>query len=215
MTNIRKNIEKVRKNIPNNVKLIVVTKMHDINELQDVYNAGERVFGENRHQELCDKYSKLPKDIEWHFIGSLQTNKVKTIVPFVSMIHSVDSERLLDVINKEAAKVGRIIDVLMEVFVATEETKHGWDKNELCAFLQSDKLSEMKNVNIRGIMGMASFTDNQEQVRAEFNELKEIFDTLKEDNFTFDTLSMGMSGDYKIAIESGSNTVRVGSAIFM
>ena len=179
-----------------------------------MYNAGERVFGENRHQELCDKYSKLPKDIEWHFIGSLQTNKVKTIVPFVSMIHSVDSERLLEVINKEAEKFGRIIDVLMEVFVATEETKHGWNKEELYTFLKSERVSEMKNVNIRGIMGMASFTDNQEQVRSEFNELKIVYDKLKEENTTFDTLSMGMSGDYKIAIESGSNTVRVGSAIF-
>ena len=215
MTNIRKNIEEVRKNIPNSVKLIVVTKKHNIDELQEVYDAGERVFGENRPQELCDKYSKLSKDIEWHLIGSLQTNKVKTVVPFVSMIHSVDSERLLDVINKEAAKCGRIIDVLMEVFVATEETKHGWNEDELYTFLKSEKLSEMKNVNVRGIMGMASFTNNQEQVKAEFDTLKRIYDKLKGDNAKFDTLSMGMSGDYKVAIESGSNTVRVGSAIFV
>lgn len=215
MANIRKNIEEVRKNIPNNVKLIVVTKTRSIEELKEVYAVGERVFGENRPQELCAKHLVLPSDVEWHLIGSLQTNKVKSIIPFVSMIHSVDSERLLEVINKEAAKVGRVVDVLMEVFVATEQTKHGWDQNDLVEYLQSGRLNALGNVRVRGLMGMASFTDDKEQVRAEFVVLKSLFDRLQSSNPLFDTLSMGMSGDYKIAIEKGSNTVRVGSAIFL
>lgn len=215
MANIRKNIEEVRKNIPNNVKLIVVTKTRSIEELKEVYAVGERMFGENRPQELCAKHLVLPSDVEWHLIGSLQTNKVKSIIPFVSMIHSVDSERLLEVINKEAAKVGRVVDVLMEVFVATEQTKHGWDQNDLVEYLQSGRLNALGNVRVRGLMGMASFTDDKEQVRAEFAVLKSLFDRLQLSNPLFDTLSMGMSGDYKIAIEEGSNTVRVGSAIFL
>lgn len=215
LTNIRKNIEEVRKNIPENVKLIVVTKTRTIEELEYLYELGERVFGENRPQELSAKQSVLPKDIDWHLIGSLQTNKVKNIITYVSMIHSIDSERLLNVVNKEAVKCERVIDVLMEVFVATEESKHGWNSDELIDFLQSDRVKLLKNVNIRGIMGMASFTDNQEQVKNEFNKLKNLFDILKESNPTFDTLSMGMSGDYKIAIGEGSNMVRVGSAIFV
>lgn len=214
MTNIRKNIEDVRKNLQNNVKLIVVTKLHPIEELQFVYDAGERVFGENRPQELCAKEASMPKDIEWHLIGTLQSNKVKTVVPFVKMIHSIDSEKLLRVVDKEAEKCGRVVDVLMEVFVATEESKHGWESEELFEFMDSGRVSELKNINIRGIMGMASFTDNELQVRGEFRRLKAVFDRLKTGRPSFDTLSMGMSGDYKIAIEEGSTMVRVGSAIF-
>lgn len=214
MTNIRKNIEDVRKNLQNNVKLIVVTKLHPVEELQFVYDAGERVFGENRPQELCAKEASMPKDIEWHLIGTLQSNKVKTVVPFVKMIHSIDSEKLLRVVDKEAEKCGRIVDVLMEVFVATEESKHGWESEELFEFMDSGRVSELKNINIRGIMGMASFTDNELQVRGEFRRLKAVFDRLKAGRPSFDTLSMGMSGDYKIAIEEGSTMVRVGSAIF-
>lgn len=214
MANIQKNIEEVRKNLQNKVKLIVVTKMHPVEELQYVYDANERAFGENRPQELCAKHAVMPNDIEWHQIGTLQTNKVKSIAPFVSMIHSIDSEKLLEVVNKEAAKCGRVIDVLMEVYVATEETKHGWEPSDLYEYMNSGRDGELKNVNIRGIMGMASFTDNEEQIRREFRELKNIFDRLSVGRPNFDTLSMGMSSDYKIAIEEGSNMVRVGSSIF-
>lgn len=214
MANIRKNIEDVRKNLQNNVKLIVVTKLHPVEELQIVYDTGERVFGENRPQELCAKEALMPKDIEWHLIGILQSNKVKTVVSFVKMIHSIDSEKLLRVVDKEAAKCGRIVDVLMEVYVATEESKHGWASEELFEFMDSGRVSELKNVTIRGIMGMASFTDNEAQIRGEFRQLKAVFDRLKVGQPLFDTLSMGMSGDYKIAIEEGSTMVRVGSAIF-
>lgn len=214
MANIRKNIEEVRKNLQNNVKLIVVTKMHSVEELQQVYDTGERVFGENRPQELCAKHTVMPSDIEWHLIGTLQSNKVRSIVPFVKMIHSIDSEKLLETVNKEAMKCGRILDVLMEVFVATEESKHGWNGDELIRFMESGRVSELKNVRIRGIMGMASFTDDEQQVRSEFRMLKQIFDTLKSGRAEFDTLSMGMSGDYRIAMEEGSTMVRVGSVIF-
>lgn len=214
MANIRKNIEEIRKNLQNNVKLIVVTKMHPVEELQAVYDAGERVFGENRPQELCAKHTVMPSDIEWHLIGTLQSNKVRSIVPFVKMIHSIDSEKLLEVVNKEAGKCGRIIDVLMEVYVATEESKHGWGYKELLEFMESERVLALKNIRVRGIMGMASFTDNEQQIRSEFRSLKSIFDTLKKGRKEFDTLSMGMSGDYKLAIEEGSTMVRVGSAIF-
>lgn len=214
MANIQKNIEELRKNLQNNVKLIVVTKMHPVEELQEVYDCGERVFGENRPQELCAKQAVMPSDIEWHLIGTLQSNKVRSIVPFVKMIHSIDSHKLLEVVNKEALKCGRVIDVLMEVYIATEESKHGWDGNELVQFMQSGNVSELKNIRIRGLMGMASFTDNKEQVRSEFRKLKQIFDSLKIGRAEFNTLSMGMSQDYKIAMEEGSTMVRVGSAIF-
>lgn len=214
MANIQKNIEELRKNLQNNVKLIVVTKMHPVEELQEVYDCGERVFGENRPQELCAKQAVMPSDIEWHLIGTLQSNKVRSIVPFVKMIHSIDSHKLLEVVNKEALKCGRVIDVLMEVYIATEESKHGWDGNELVQFMQSGNVSELKNIRIRGLMGMASFTDNKEQVRSEFRKLKQIFDSLKIGRAEFNTLSMGMSQDYKIAMGEGSTMVRVGSAIF-
>lgn len=214
MTNIRKNIEDIRKNLQKDVKLIAVTKLHSVEELREVYEAGERVFGENRPQELCAKQAILPNDIEWHLIGTLQSNKVRSIAPFVSMIHSIDSEKLLTVVNKEAARCGRVIDVLMEVYVATEESKHGWDGEELFRYMNSGAIEELTNVRIRGVMGMASFTDNMEQVRSEFRALKNIFDRLNNGRANFDTLSMGMSGDYMVAMEEGSTMVRVGSAIF-
>lgn len=214
MTNIRKNIEEVRKNLQNNVKLIAVTKLHPVEELQFVYDSGERLFGENRPQEMCAKQSVMPSDIQWHQIGTLQSNKVKSIVSFVAMIHSIDSEKLLQVVDKEAAKCGRVIDVLMEVYVATEESKHGWECDQLREFMDSGRVVGLENVRIRGIMGMASFTSDEEQVRGEFRRLKHLFDELKVGRENFDTLSMGMSGDYMIAIEEGSTMVRVGSAIF-
>lgn len=214
MTNIRKNIEEVRKNLQNNVKLIVVTKLHPAEELQFAYDTGERLFGENRPQEMCAKQSVMPADIQWHQIGTLQSNKVKSIASYVAMIHSIDSEKLLQVVDREAAKCGRVIDVLMEVHVATEKSKHGWECDTLCEFMSSGRAEELKNIRIRGIMGMASFTGNEDQIRGEFRQLKHLFDELKVNREKFDTLSMGMSGDYRIAIEEGSTMVRVGSAIF-
>ncbi len=214
MANIEKNIENIGKTIPKNVELVVVTKFREIEDMMEVYNAGERIFGENRPQELHRKEALLPKDVQWHLIGSLQTNKVKYIAPFVTLIHSIDSGRLLEVVDKEAAKCGRVIDVLMEVFVATEATKHGWAEEELIAYMNSEVFKSLKNIRVRGIMGMATFTDDTTLIRSEFRKLKSIFDKLKDSNNHFDTLSMGMSGDYQIAIEEGATMVRIGSAIF-
>lgn len=214
VANIQKNIENITTNLPKNVKLIAVTKLHEVDEIIQIYEAGVKTYGENRPQELVRKRELLPEDVSWHLIGSLQTNKVKYIAPFVSLIHSIDSAKLLEVVNKEAVKCSRVIDVLMEVFVAEEETKHGWDKDELIAYMESDCIKSLTNIRVRGIMGMASFTSDSEQVRGEFKELKKIFDTLSVGREHFDTLSMGMSGDYKLAIEEGSTMVRVGSAIF-
>lgn len=214
MANIQKNIEELRKTIPNNVKLVSVTKYHEVEEIKEVYSAGERVFGESRPQELVKKQAVLPKDIEWHFIGSLQTNKVRSIISFVSLIHSVDSVRLLEVINKEAARCGRVVDVLMEVYVACEETKQGWNGDELVDYMESEQFLSLTNVRVRGVMGMASYVSDTEQIRAEFTELKAVFDRLGAGRADFDILSMGMSGDYQIAIEQGSTMIRVGSAIF-
>lgn len=216
---IKQNIEKIRADIPSGVTLVNVSKTQPIEKLWSAYEAGERVFGESRPRELESKYNELPKDIEWHMIGSLQTNKVKYIAPFVNLIHSVDSERLLEMINREALKCGRVIDVLLEIFVAQESTKHGWKGDELTSYLSSQRCRDLKGVRIRGVMGMASFTDDREQVRREFKELNSEFVALKErffrgDDDKFDTLSMGMSGDFRIAIEQGSTMVRVGSSIF-
>ncbi len=214
MANIEKNIEKIKRELPNSVTLVTVTKMRDIEEVLEVYDCGERIFGENRPQELCRKYELLPKDVEWHLIGSLQSNKVKYIIPFVSLIHSIDSAKLLEVIDKEASKRGRVVDVLMEVFVATESTKHGWDSDELISYMNSEEFVKLKNIRVRGIMGMATFTSDEEQIRGEFRKLKAVFDSLRAGREAFDTLSMGMSGDYNIAIEEGATMVRIGSAIF-
>ncbi len=215
MANIEKNIEIIDKSLPKNVEFVVVTKHRELFECESVYNCGKRIFGENRPQELCRKYELLPKDIQWHLIGTLQSNKAKYIVPFVSLIHSIDSAKLLEVVNKEAIKCNRCVDVLMEVFVATESTKHGWLPSELLGYMRSEELASMSNIRIRGIMGMASFTNDTEQVRSEFRVLKELFDTIKQGRGEeFDTLSMGMSGDYPIAIEEGATMVRIGSAVF-
>lgn len=214
MANIQKNIDELRKIIPNSVKLISVTKYHDVDEIKEVYFSGERAFGESRPQELVKKVALLPKDIEWHFIGSLQTNKVRSIIPFVTLIHSIDSAKLLEVVNKEAARYGRVVEVLMEVYVACEETKQGWNGGELIEYISSEEFKALKNIKVRGVMGMASYVSDTEQIRGEFKELKSIFDMLKSKMDNFDILSMGMSGDYVIAIEEGSTMIRIGSAIF-
>ena len=199
-------------------KLVAVTKTRTVNELQEVYNAGLRIFGENRVQEMQEKYSQLPTDIQWHLIGHLQSNKVKYIAPYVTLIHSVDSLELLQEINKQAFKNNRIIDCLLQVYIATEETKFGLDITELESILESDQIKSLNNIKIIGLMGMASNTDDQTQIRTEFKSLKNIFDKLvmkfKSSNVELKEISMGMSGDYEIAIEEGSTLIRVGSAIF-
>lgn len=198
--------------------LIAVSKTKPVEMIEEAYAAGQRVFGENKVQEMVDKYEQLPKDINWHMIGHLQTNKVKYIAPFVALIHGVESLKLLETINKEANKVGRVIPCLLQFHIAQEETKFGLTLEEAREILESEAYRRMQNVRIAGVMGMATNTDNEEQIRAEFRHLKEIFDTLKREYFPgnadFKELSMGMSGDYPIAVQEGSTMVRVGSAIF-
>ena len=198
--------------------LIAVTKTHPVSVLQEAYEAGLKEFGENRVQEMLEKWEALPKDIHWHMIGHLQRNKVKQIASFVHLIHSVDSLRLLKEINKQAKSVGRTIDCLLQMHIAQEETKFGLDKAELEELLEGEEFAQMEHIRIKGLMGMATFTDDSEQVRLEFRSLKNLFEEIKakhtQANIDFTTLSMGMSGDYTLAIEEGSTMVRVGSAIF-
>jgi pyridoxal phosphate enzyme (YggS family) len=200
------------------VQLIAVSKTKPEEEIMEAYDAGQRVFGENMVQELVDKYEHLPKDIEWHLIGHLQSNKVKYIAPFISMIQSVDSLKLLQEIDKHAQKHNRVIDCLLQVYIADEETKYGLGFDETIELLRSEDFATLKNVRIRGLMGIATNTGNEKQIKEEFYELKTFFDGIKQSFFRkegfFDTLSMGMSSDYKIAIEQGSNMVRLGSTIF-
>lgn len=210
--------EQIKSTIPEGVTLVAVSKTKPNEAILDVYNQGQRVFGENKVQELVDKYEALPKDIEWHLIGHLQTNKVKYIAPFVALIHAVDSLKLLQEINKQGLKNNRIIPCLFQFHIADEETKFGFDQQEIDILLKSEAFAELKNIQINGVMGMATFTDNQQQIESEFQSLKLIFDELKSNFFSdsqsFQTISMGMSGDYQLAIKSGSNMVRIGSAIF-
>jgi pyridoxal phosphate enzyme (YggS family) len=215
---IADNLKAIRATLPSHVTLVCVSKFHPNESILEAYEAGEKVFGENKVQELSQKYDSLPKDIVWHFIGHLQSNKIKYIAPFVSLIHGVDSYRLLEEINKQAAKSGRVIDCLLQVHIARETTKFGFLPEELTATLAAGKCAELTSVRLRGLMGMATFTDDEEQVRAEFRSLKTLFDQIKivyfKDQPFFDTLSMGMSDDYRIAVEEGSTMVRVGSSIF-
>lgn len=218
MSYIAENIARVRQTIPDGVTLVNVSKFHPVPLLQQAYDAGERDFGESRVQELVEKHAQLPDDIRWHFIGHLQTNKVKQIVPFVSLIHGVDSLRLMEEINKEALKIGRVVPVLLEVHVAEEETKSGFAPDEMEALAPlidlnhaAPMLREYPGLNICGIMGVASNTDDEEQIRAEFSMLR----TLHHNLFPHGgVLSMGMSHDYRIAIAEGSNMVRIGTSIF-
>ncbi|MGO1595263.1 MAG: YggS family pyridoxal phosphate-dependent enzyme [Sphingobacterium sp.] len=203
---------------PIGVKLIAISKTKSNPEIMEAYQAGQRAFGENQVQELVAKHEQLPQDIEWHLVGHLQTNKVKYIAPFVSMIHSVDSLRLLKEINKQGEKLDRQIDCLIQVYIADEDTKFGLDHAELIELLRSEDFQGFQHIRIRGLMGIATNTDNQKMVKEEFYELKMLFDGIKVTFFRkddhFDTLSMGMSSDYKLAIEQGSNMVRIGSQIF-
>jgi PLP dependent protein len=215
---IADNIKKFRDEIDPKVKIIAVSKTKPASSILEAYNGGYRIFGENKVQELVSKYNELPKDIEWHMIGHLQNNKVKYIAPFVSIIHSVDSLDLIKTINKEAQKNKRVIDCLLQVFIAKEETKFGLDHQELVQFLDAPILTGIKNVRICGLMGMATFTDDQSIVRKEFKQLRQTFEFIKEKYFKneayFKDISMGMSGDYLIAVEEGSTMVRIGSSIF-
>lgn len=215
---IKENLNIVRATVPSNVTLIAVSKTKPVSDLQEAYDAGQRIFGENKALEMRDKHQVLPEDIKWHFIGHLQTNKIKYIAPFVTLIHAIDSLSLLEAVNKEAVKNNRIIDCLLQFHIAQEDTKFGLDIEEAKALLESDSFKNLKNINICGVMGMATFTDNAAQVRCEFKSLKNIFDALKEeyfkDNDSFKEISMGMSDDYPIAIEEGATMVRVGSKIF-
>ena len=215
---IKSNIQSIKSSIPEYVKLVAVSKTKPNKAILEAYETGHRIFGENKVQDLTKKYEELPKDIQWHFIGHLQSNKVKYIAPFVSMIHAVDSLKLLKVINKEAEKNNRIIDYMFQLHIATEETKFGLSFNELCELLESDDFKTMDRVNLRGLMGMATYTQNTEQIEAEFEGLKNGFDVIKQNYFSqkqdFNELSIGMSSDYGIAIEKGSTMVRIGSTIF-
>ena len=214
---IKENLNKVRATVPENVTLIAVSKTKPVSDLQEAYDAGQRIFGENKALEMRDKYQELPKDIQWHFIGHLQTNKIKYIAPFVTLIHSIDSASLLEAVNKEAAKNNRVIDCLLQFHIAQEETKFGLDMEEAKTMIESDNFKNLNNVRIVGVMGMATFTDDVNQVRNEFKSLKNIFDILKENYFkddSFTEISMGMSDDYPVAIEEGATMVRVGSKIF-
>ncbi len=216
--NISNNLEIIRKELPANVKLIAVSKTKPVSLIMEAYNVGQRVFGENKAQDMSAKHPLLPDDIEWHFIGHLQTNKVKYIAPFVSCIHSVDSYKILKEINKQALKYNRVIDCLLQFHIATEETKFGLNIEEATAILNNNEMKNLKNIRICGLMGMATFTDNTNLIHSEFKYLKNIFVQLKtkyfKDKSYFKELSMGMSGDYKIAIEEGTTMVRIGTKIF-
>ena len=214
---IAQNLLKIKSSLPSTVTLVAVSKTKPISDLMEAYDAGQRIFGENKIQEMAEKWEAMPKDIEWHMIGHVQTNKVKFMAPFVSLIHGVDSLKLLEEINKQAKKNNRIIDCLLQIYIAEEETKFGLDEKELKEILVSEAFKEMKNIRIVGLMGMATFTDKQDQIKKEFTYLKSIFDKTNQlltSNSQLLTLSMGMSGDYQLAIECGSTMVRIGSSIF-
>ena len=215
MSEIVSQLTRVRESLPSGVTLVAVSKTHPAEMIRQAYDAGQRIFGESRPQELREKYESLPRDIEWHMIGHLQTNKIKYIAPFVALIESVDSARLAEAIQKEAVKCGRVIDILLEIHVAAEETKTGWDLDELRAYLAADPFAGMPNLRVRGVMGIATNTDDETVVRRDFDALRRCFEELRPKfGPAFDILSMGMSHDYPLAVACGSTMVRVGSLIF-
>ena len=215
---ISSEIERLNKELPSTVKLVAVSKFNPSEAIMEAYQAGQRIFGESRPQELLQKVQELPCDIQWHFIGHLQTNKLKMVLPYVSLIHSVDSERLLMEINKYAVKNNLKVKCLLELFVAQEETKQGFSKEELMQLMDKLQQEPLEGVEICGLMGMASFVDDEQQIRGEFAALKQAFDQIREKYISthpnFNELSMGMSGDYRIAVELGSTMVRIGTTIF-
>lgn len=212
--NIAKNLQDFHQQIPDYVALVAVSKTKPVSLILEAYNAGQRIFGENKIQEMVTKYEELPKDIQWHMIGHLQRNKVKYMAHFVDLIHGVDSIKTLLEIDKQAKKHHRVINCLLQVKIATEETKYGLNTSDIETILSSQEYKNLENTKIVGLMGMASFTDSQEQIKNEFKRLKQIFDKIKTINSSIKILSMGMSGDYQLAIEEGSNMIRIGSAIF-
>lgn len=215
---IRDNLTGIRQTIPSHVTLVAVSKTKPNDDILQAYEAGQRIFGENKIQEMSAKQQALPDDIQWHMIGHVQTNKIKFMAPYVTLVHGVDSFKLLAEIDKQAAKHGRVIACLLQVYIAEEETKFGLDANEVLEILNSESFQKLDNIEVKGLMGMASFTENESQIRKEFTQLKTLFDEIarrpKTRNFNPEILSMGMSGDYSIAIESGSTMVRIGSSIF-
>jgi len=216
--NIKDNLLQIKNTLPQDIKLVAVSKTRTVNDILEVYNADHRIFGENKAQEMIAKYPQLPEDIQWHFIGHLQTNKVKYIAPFVSLIESVDSLKLLKEINKQADKNDRIIDCLLQLHIATEESKFGLSLDEASELLNSAEDMSLNNIKVIGVMGMATFTDDENLIRQEFRSLKSHFEVIKEKYFHnkpyFKQVSMGMSGDYEIAVAEGSTIVRIGSLIF-
>lgn len=214
---IEKNLVEIKSQLPKQVTLVAVSKTKPVSDLLEAYNAGQRIFGENKIQEMVEKHEQMPKDIEWHMIGHVQRNKVKYMASFVNLIHGVDNLKLLKEINKQALKHNRTIDCLLQIKIASEDSKFGMSPESVSGLINSEEFSELKNINIKGVMGMSTFTDNKNQVTQEFNLLQSTFDSLKtivKPNCNFEIVSMGMSGDYKLAIECGSTMVRVGSSIF-
>ncbi|WP_408047226.1 YggS family pyridoxal phosphate-dependent enzyme [Tenacibaculum crassostreae] len=214
MKGIKENLQEIQSTLPENVTLVAVSKTKPIADLQEAYDAGQRVFGENKIQEMVAKYDELPKDIQWHMIGHLQSNKVKYMAHFVDLIHGVDSFKTLKEIDKQAKKHNRVINCLLQARIAKEDTKFGLPFSEIEAILASDELKELQNIKVVGLMGMATFTDNQEQLEEEFSSLSSFFNQNKKTYPDLTILSMGMSGDYELAIKNGSNMVRIGSSIF-
>ncbi|MBE6273932.1 MAG: YggS family pyridoxal phosphate-dependent enzyme [Bacteroides sp.] len=218
MSKIQEEIHRIQAGLPESVRLVAVSKFHPIEALQEAYDGGQRIFGESKVQEMTQKYEALPKDIEWHFIGHLQTNKIKYMAPYVALIHGVDSYKLLSEINKQAAKAGRIIPCLLQIHIAQEETKFGFSTDECRSMLEEGNWRQLKNVQIAGVMGMATNTEDEAQIKREFSTLSAFFQEVKETYFrevsSFKEISMGMSDDYPIAIEEGSTLIRIGSRIF-
>lgn len=218
MSSIKENLDEIRSELGTRIRLVAVSKTHPVESIMEAYQAGQRIFGENRVQEILLKQPNLPADIEWHMIGHLQSNKIKFIAPFITLIHSVDSRKLLQEVSLQAVKWQRVIDCLLQVYIATEETKFGFNRDELIGMLSEMEKHPLPGVRVRGLMGMASFTDDQRLVRQEFRGLKNLFDELRgtffSDQDTFNELSIGMSGDYHIAVEEGSTLVRIGTRIF-
>ncbi|UBZ05960.1 YggS family pyridoxal phosphate-dependent enzyme [Salegentibacter mishustinae] len=211
---ISENIKNFQDELPKDVTLVAISKTKSVDDLLEAYEAGQRHFGENKIQEMTEKWEKLPKNIKWHMVGHVQRNKVKYMAPYVSLIHAVDSLKLLKEIHKEADKNGHCIDCLLQIKIAEEDSKYGISAEEAREILDSEEFKELDHVKVKGLMGMATFTDDEKQVKKEFDHLKTVFDEFKEQYSNFEILSMGMSGDYKIAIDSGSNMVRIGSEIF-
>ena len=211
---IKQNLNQIQATLPKHVTLVAVSKTKPISDLMEAYNAGQRIFGENKIQEMADKHQEMPKDIKWHMIGHVQTNKVKYMAEFVDLIHGVESFKLLKEINKQAKKHDRVIDCLLQIKIASEDSKFGMSIPDATALLASEDFSALKNINVIGVMGMATFTEDQNQIKQEFDLLKSTFDSLQKTHPNLKTISMGMSGDYQLAIDCGSTMVRVGSSIF-